>query len=131
MKGSDYDEMPFEKLLLVVLAINLLVYFLFDPYTRKDRQIRELLSRSVYINALPKFLGQTAAYNVQSGFIRSFREHFGANWKDVMKSGTYTDQHIPLLFPILLYDLYLYENEATKRHFETVFKRYKEVENIG
>lgn len=131
LKGSDYDEMPFEKLLLVVLAINLLVYFLFDPYTRKDRQIRELLSRSVYINALPKFLGQTAAYNVQSGFIRSFREHFGANWKDMMKSGTYTDQHIPLLFPILLYDLYLYENEATKRHFEAVFKRYKELENIG
>ncbi|MDM1552979.1 MULTISPECIES: hypothetical protein [Chryseobacterium] len=131
LKGSSYNEMPFEKLFLVVLTINALVYFLFDPYTRKDRQIRELLSRSVYINALPKFLGQTAAYNVQSGFIRTFRENFGgANWKDMMKSGAYTDQHIPFLFPIILYDLYLYENEVTKRYFDTVFKRYKELENI-
>lgn len=131
LKGSSYNEMPFEKLFLVVLTINVLVYFLFDPYTRKDRQIRELLSRSVYINALPKFLGQTAAYNVQSGFIRTFRENFGgANWKDMMKSGAYTDQHIPFLFPIILYDLYLYENEVTKRYFDTVFKRYKELENI-
>ncbi|WET49106.1 hypothetical protein PYS58_21550 [Chryseobacterium indologenes] len=131
LKGSSYNEMPFEKLFLIVLTINALVYFLFDPYTRKDRQIRELLSRSVYINALPKFLGQTAAYNVQSGFIRTFRENFGgANWKDMMKSGAYTDQHIPFLFPIILYDLYLYENEVTKRYFDTVFKRYKELENI-
>lgn len=130
LKGSGYNEMSFEKLFLLVLTLNVLVYFLFDPYTRKDRQIRELLSRSVYINALPKFLGQTAAYDVQSGFISSFKQHFGGNWKDMVKNGTYTDQHIPLLFPILLYDQYLYKSEVTKKHFETVFKRYKELENI-
>lgn len=123
--------MPFEKLFLIVLVINALVYFLFDPYTLKDRKIRELLSRSVYINALPKFLGQTMAYNVQTGFISTFKQRFGgASWKEMVKNNNYTDEHIPFLFPILLYDTYLYENEVTKRHFDKIFKRYKELENI-
>lgn len=126
----DYYDMAFEKLFSIVLIINLMVYFLFDSYTKKDRQIRELLSRSVYINALPKFLGSNVAFSVQKGFIENFKERFGINWKDLVKNKAYTDEHLPFLFPILVYDCYLYDNEATEKFFQDIFHRYKTIENI-
>ncbi|WP_294248183.1 hypothetical protein [uncultured Chryseobacterium sp.] len=128
--GQHYDEMSFENLFLTVLGINVLVYFLFDPYTLKERKIRELLSRSVYINALPKFLGQTAAFDVQKGFISAFQSRFGISWKELLKNNTYEDEHLPYLFPIVVYDLYLYKNEKTRKYCDKIFRRYKEIEQL-
>lgn len=128
--GQHYDEMSFENLFLTVLGINILVYFLFDPYTLKDRKIRELLSRSVYINALPEFLGETAAFDIQKGFISTFQSRFGISWKELLKNNTYQDEHLPYLFPIVVYELYLYKNDKTRKFFNEIFRRYKEIEQL-
>lgn len=131
IKGPSYGEMSFQNLFLTVLAINLLVYFLFDMYTPKDRKIRELLSRSVYINALPKFLGETVAFDVQKGFISTFQSNFRVSWKELLKNNTFEDEHLPFLFPIIVYELYLYKNERTQKYFDKIFSRYKEIEQLN
>lgn len=127
---QHYDDISFQNLFLIVLAINVLVYFLFDVYTLKDRKIRKLLSRSVYINALPKFLGQTVAFDVQKGFISNFQSKFGISWKELVKNNTFEDKHLPYLFPIVLYELYLYKNKRTRKYFNKIFSRYKEIEHL-
>ncbi len=128
--GQHYNEMSFENLFLTVLGINVLVYFLFDPYTLKDRKIRELLNRSVSINALPEFLGQTVAFDVQKGFISAFQNRFGISWKELLKNNTYQDEHLPYLFPVVVYELYLYKNDKTRKFFNEIFRRYKEIEQL-
>ncbi|SHK51707.1 hypothetical protein [Epilithonimonas mollis] len=122
----DYYDQSFENSVLYTLIFNALIYFLLDPYTKRDRQIRELLSKAVYINALPKFLGNEMAYNVQKSFI----QNYGGGWKDAIKNNTYQQDELPLLFAIITYEVYLYKSDKNQLLFEKLFTEYKKYERI-
>jgi len=122
----DHYDHTYEGALVYTLIFNALVYFLLDPYTRKDMQIRELLSKAVYINALPKFLGNEVAYNVQKSFI----QNYGGSWKDAIKNNTYRQEDIPILFAIITYEIYLFKSEKNQQLFDKLFGEYKKIERI-
>lgn len=129
--NSDFYGSSFTQNLITILVINVIVYLFLDPYTPKDRKIRELLGRAVHINALPKFLGSEMAYKIQDGFIRSFKSHYSESWKEIVKSRAYTNDQIPLLFAIVTYEVYLYKNEKMKQDFNILFSKYKELEKLN
>jgi len=123
-----YDNISIPVIFVVLL--NILVYFFLDTYTPKERQIRELLSRAVFINALPKFLGEEVAYNFQKSFVATYQNNFGISWKESLKCNSYKEEHIPLLFTIMVYDMYLNDSSIAKNYFEKVFKEFKINEKI-